>query len=157
MAKESAQKEGERFQDEEKTLKYVAIALVLRKMPQEKINKILKNFDEGEKQKIISCMQIKDIEKKVDPAVINEYIKDLKKNISLVTKPNSSEMIKSFKNLQTKYGEEEIINLTMFERPKIQEFLSNCLLGDASNVTKVELSPHIIKILYSYLRAKLAT
>ena len=156
MAQEAAKNEAEHFEDDEKTLKYIAIALMLRKMPPEKVNNILNNFDEAEKQKILACFQIDNLETKVEPIVINQYIEDLKRNISLNAKPDCSEIMKSFKSLQAKYGDEEIINITMFERPKIQEFLSACLLEDGSNVTKVELSPHIVKILYSYLRSKLA-
>jgi len=156
MAQESAQNEAGASQDDEKTLKYVAIALILKKMPQEKANKILEKMSEEERQRILSCLQIEDIESKVDPVVMNKYIQDLKKSISRISKPNQGELIRSFKKLQEKYGEEEIINLTMYERPKIQEFLSNCILEDASNITKVELSTHIVKILYNYLRIKLA-
>lgn len=156
MANESAEKEANAFQDDEKTMKYVAIALILKKMPEEKAQRILSGMGEEEKQRVFSCLNIPDLEKKVAPSVISQYIEDLKKSISLISKPSTKEMVKSFKLLQDKYGEEEIINLTMFERSKIQEFLSNCLFENNSNVTKVELSPYIVKILYSYLRNQLA-
>lgn len=156
MAKESAETEGSGIMDDEKTLKCLAIAMLLKKMPEAKANKILDNMDEEERNKILSCLQIEGLEQKVDPEIMRKYIKELNKNVSSFSRPDFSEMTKSFKALQAAYGEEEIINQTMFERPKIQEFLSICLLEDAPNVTKVELSPHIVKILYSYLRNKLA-
>ncbi len=156
MAEESVQTNVESVDNDEKTLKYVATALILKKLPKEKTNKILKSLGESEKQKILSCMQIENLEQKVAPEVINQYIQDLKKTLSLSTRPNKLEMVKSFKILQEKYGEEKIIDITMYERSKIQEFLSACLFEEGVNVTKVELSPYIVKILYSYLRSKLA-
>ncbi len=155
MAQESVQKRAESFQDDEKTLKYVAIAVMLKKMPPEKADRILEQMGEDEKQKILSCLQIQDLEKKVEPAIVNNYIRDLMKTVSVKAKPNSIEMVKSFKALRKSYGDESIINLTMFERAKIQEFLSACLFEEGVNVNKVEISPHIVKILYNYLGSRL--
>lgn len=156
MAQESAQSEAASFEDDEKTLKYIAIALMFRKMPKEKVLNILKSLDKDERQKIVSCMQIKELEKKVEPAVINEYIKDFQKKFTKSKKPRSNEMLKSFQALQAKYGDEDIVNLTLYERPRIQDFLSSCLLEDEVTAASIEISPYILKILYGYLKARLA-
>lgn len=156
MADESAKEDTNSIQDDEKMLKYIAIALMMKKMPKEKAAKVLANMNKDEKQRISSCLQIEDLEKKVAPSVINKYLKDLKKNLSLITRPSTHELAKLIKSLQEKYGEEDIINLTMYERSKIKDFLSVCMFEDSSNVTKVELSPYIVKILYSYLKNQLA-
>lgn len=155
MADESA-KQNVSPADDEKMLKFVAIALMLKKMPQDKVNNILKKFKEDEQQKILSCLNIQDLEKKVDAEIMSAYIRDLNKNIAAAAKPSSNEMIASFKTLQANYGEEEIINLTMDERPKIQEFLSLCLLDNATKISEIQLSPYIVKILHNYLKIKLA-
>lgn len=142
-------------EDEEKTMKYATIALFLKRMPPEKAQKVLQKMDEPQRQQIQSCLQIKDLEQKLDAQVIDTYIKDLQKNISSTSKPNVKELIKSFKKLQKEYGEEEIINLTMDERSKIQAFLSDCLFEGGANALKIKLSPYITKILYNYLRNKM--
>ncbi len=142
-------------EEEEKTLKYAAIAMVLKKMPEQKVKKILEKMGGSEKEKLQSFLQIENLEQKLDAQLVNKYLRDLKKNIFSNTKADSKELIKSFTNLQSKYGEEEIINLTMFERSKIQKFLSACLFEDGSNALKVELSPYISKILYNYLKTNL--
>ncbi len=141
---------------DEKSLKYLATALLLKKMPEERIEKILGKMDEVQQKKIRSCLQIEDLEKKLDASIINNYIKDLNKNIISIAKPKTGELIKAFKNLQTRYGEEEIINLTLYERSKIQKFLSDCMFETEKSPLKLELSPYIVKILYNHLRNKLA-
>jgi len=155
MAQEANDNEAS-FSDDEKTIKYVAIAMIFKKMPQQKVEKILEKMDENERQKIQSCLDIKDLEQKLDASLINKYILDLKRNISLKSKPDTNELLNSFKILQAEYGEEEIINLTIFERSKIQRILSFCLFESNSNTFNVELSSYIIKILYNYLKNKLA-
>lgn len=143
-------------EDDERTLKYVTVAMFLKKMPQEKAEKILKNMEESQRQQIQSCLGIKDLEQKIDSSIINQYINDLKKNISMHSKPGIKELIKTLKAFQEHYGEESIINLTIFERANVQKFLSDCLFEDNINACKTTLSPYIIKILCGYLNNKLA-
>lgn len=152
---ETEANEAPSVENDEKTMKYVTIAMFLRKMPPQKAEKILQNMDEPERQKIRSCLQIKDLEQKLDASIINGYIQDLKKNISINSKPGIKKLIKAFNALQEEYGEESIINLTINERAKIQHFLSDCLFEDGVNALKVKLSPYITKILYNYLNNKL--
>jgi len=155
MAKESTVQQVSAAEEDEKTLKYATIAMFLKKMPKEKAEKILAKMNEPERTQIMSCLQINDLEKKLDASVINNYIKDLKRNIASHSKPGVNDLVKSFKKLQSKYGEEEIIELTIFERAKIQNFLSDCLFNDNLKAIKIELSPYILKILYNYLKTKL--
>ncbi len=156
MAEESRRNATDSAEEKEKTMKYITIAMVLKKMPGKKVEKILENMDEVQRQKIQSCLQIKDLEQKLDASLINSYVRDLRKNIISIAKPKTDELIKFFKNLQSKYGEEEIINLTLYERSKIQKFLSDCLLENGSKAFSIEISPYIIKILYNHLKSKLA-
>lgn len=155
MAKDSGAGAKSSPEDEEKTLKRVAIALTLKNMPQSKVEGILANMDEAERQQIMQCLQIKDLEKKVDPRIMDSYMQDLQKNIALKARPSANALIKSFKALQAKYGPESIINLTIYERPKVQEFISSFLFENDEDKSKAELSPYITKILHNYLKSKL--
>lgn len=143
-------------EEEERTMKYITIALFLKKMPEEKAQKILDNMDETKREKIQSCLQIQDLEKKVDASIINDYIKELKKNINPLVKPKTTEFIGFLKDLCQKYGEESIINLTLYERTSVQKFLSEILFESDSKALNVELSSYIVKILYNHLRSKLS-
>lgn len=140
-------------EEDEKTLKYATIAILLKKLSPEKVAKVLSKVSEEERKNIESCMRVNDLESKLDGAVMNDYIRSLKKNLTANSKPSMNKFHKLFKQLQAKYGEEEIVNLTLFERSGVQHFLSDCLF---ENVIKFELSPHIVKILYNYLNSKLA-
>lgn len=153
MAEEQGGRVAGSPEEEEKTLKYVTIAMVLKKLPQQKVNSILEKLDETEREKITSCLQIENLEQKIDPTVMNRYVAELKNNISSISKPSNNDIIKSLKILQAKYGEEEIIDLTIFERSKIQKFISDCLF---ENTVKTDLSPYIAKIVYIYIKNKLA-
>ncbi len=153
MAKET---EGKVPNDnEETTLKYAALAIILKKLRPEKAESIMNTFGEEERLKIDQYLKIDNIEQKLDPSLINQYLSELKKVLSVISKPNSIELIKSIKNLGAKHREENLINTVSYERLKVLNYIENCLFDTTSKTLQLEFSPYIAKILYSYLQEKL--
>jgi hypothetical protein len=157
MAQEAGGGTASTPEEEEKTLKYATIAIVLKQMPKNKVNSILEKLGHEEREKILSCLKIEDIENKLDSSIIDKYLKELKKNLCIIKKPSSNEIVESMKKLQSRFSEEEIINLTLFERSEIQRFISDCLFEKSSKNVRIELSSYIAKIVYGYLSAKLVS
>jgi len=155
MAKEAGGAGVNALEDEEKTLKYASIAIVLQKMSREKVNKILENFNEEEQQFIQGYLNIENLEQKLDPALAYQYLADLKKNMASVVKPKMLEVVTNIKALSKEFTEEEIFNTISYERGKVLDFIETCIFEKTSKAVKVEFSPYIAKILYSYIKSKL--
>lgn len=152
MAKEST---GNVVADEDKIIKYAAIAIVLKKLSQEKVQRLLSSFSVEEQQQIFSYVNIENLEQKIDPALVYQYLIDLNKNIARIASPKSSEAIANIKALTKNFKEEEIVNTLSYERSKIIDYVETCLFESTPKALQVELSPYIAKILYSYIKSKL--
>ncbi len=154
MAKETS---GITNDSEDKVIKYAALAIVLKKMSKEKLDSIMANFSPEEQEKINSYMKIENLEQKMDPSLVYEYLEILKKNIADIAKPKNTEIVTSIKTLKKKYSEEEIFDTLSYERSFVLDYIETCLFEKAAKVAKLGFSPYIAKILYSYIKLKLAT
>lgn len=153
MAKETT---GKIVEDEEKIMKYAAIAIVLKKMPQEKIESLLSNFSEEEQQKINSYLNIEGLEQKIDASLVYQYLNDLKKNVANIARPRILETVAAIKALKKRFSDEEIFNTLSYERSLVLDFVEKCLFESTAKALKVEFSPYVAKILYSYVKTKLS-
>lgn len=153
MAKETT---GVQVDDEDKIIKYAAIAIVLKKLSKEKVKSLLSNFCEEEQQKINSYLKIEGLEQKIDATLVLQYLNDLKKNVSSIAKPKMTEVISAIKALKTKFGDEQIFDTLSYERSIVLDYAETCLFESASKALKVHFSPYIAKILYNYVKTKLA-
>lgn len=152
MAKETSESA---IDNEEKIIKYAAIAIVLKKMSKEKVESILSNFSPEEQQHINSYLSIEGLEQKIDPNLVYQQLKDLKKNVANITKPRILDAITSIKTLKKRFNDEEIFNTLSYERSLILNYVEICLFESTSRAAKIEFSPYIAKILYNYVKSKL--
>ena len=153
MAKESG---GSAIEDEDKIIKYAAVAIVLKKMSKEKVDSILSNFSPEEQQKINSYLNIEGLEQKIDPSLVYQYLTDLKKSVANIARPKITEVVAGIKALKKRFNDEEIFNTLSYERSVVLDYVETCLFESTSKALKVEFSPYIAKILYTYVKSKLA-
>ena len=153
MAKETT---GTVIDNEEKIIKYAAVAIVLKKMSKEKVNSILSQFSPEEQEQISSYLNIENLDQKIDPSLVYQYLKDLKKSVANIARPKISETIAGIKALKKRFNDEEIFNTLSYERSLILDYVETCLFESTSKALKVEFSPYIAKILYNYVKSKLA-
>ncbi len=128
----------------------------MKKLPPEKLESILSNFNPEEQQHIASYLKLEGLEQKIDPSIVYQYLKDLKKNITNIAKPKVSEIVSSIKGLKKKYSEEKIFDVLSYERSSVLDYVETCLFESTAKAVKVEFSPYIAKILYNYVKSKLA-
>jgi len=153
MAKEQS---STSIDDEEKIIKYASIAIVLRKMSKDKVGSILANFSEEEQKHIENYLNIENLEQKIDPSLVYQYLSQLKKSISDIAKPRSMEIIAGIKELKKRFKEEQIFNVLSHERSFVHEFLESCLFESSSKTLKLGFSPYISKIILHHIKSKLA-
>jgi len=152
MAKETS---GSLVEDEDKIIKYAAIAIVLKKMSKEKVQSLLSNFSPEEQQKITSYLNIEGLEQKVDPALVYQYLSDLKKNVSNIARPKMTETIAEIKALKKSFSDEQIFDTLSYERSLVLDYIETSLFESTSKALKFHFSPYIAKILYNYVKSKL--
>lgn len=141
---------------EEKIIKYAAFAIVLKKLPKEKIDKIVSKFSPEEQKYIMNYLQTEGLEQKLDPSIVHGYMQELKKTIAGITKPKLSKTISEIKALKKKFKDEKIFDLLSYERSSVLEFVENCLFEKKTKALKTGFSPFVAKILQEYLQSKLA-
>jgi len=152
MAKEQS---GGSIDDEEKIIKYASIAIVLKKMSKDKVDGILSNFSEEEQKHIANYLNIENLEQKMDPSLVYQYLSELKKNIADIAKPRSLEIIAGIKELKKNFKEEQIFNVLSHERSFIHEYMESCLFESTAKTIKLGFSPYIAKIILHYVKSKL--
>jgi len=152
MAKETT---GSIIENEDKIIKFAAVAIVLKKMSKEKVESILSNFSEEEQQQIHSYLNIEGLEQKIDPSLVYQYLKELKKNVANIAKPRILETVAGIKALKKRFSDEEIFNTLSYERSLILDYVETCLFESTQKALKVEFSPYIAKILYNHVKSKL--
>jgi uncharacterized protein (UPF0147 family) len=143
-------------EQEEKLLKCASLALVLKPMPKDKINKILSRFDQTTAQQIAYLINTPDLEKKIDLNVAHNFLSTFKQTFSAPNESKQSSLTKNkISSLVDLYDENIIIKHMNFERPIIQKFIKNCLSKESDKNKNKILSPYIIDVLYDHLVEKL--
>lgn len=129
-----------------KILKLVSVALLLKKMPQTKVESILNNFSQEDIQTILQYMQMPDLEQKVDKNIAMRCLQEIKthlpepKNIS--PEKVLSKMNKIFK-IAPKAKIETVISS---ERPGVKDFISKAQEGEYSHIP-----PKVANIIATHL------
>ena len=155
MAKENAPNNV--IGNEEKVIKYAAFAIVLKKLPKEKIDNILSGFSPEEQEYINNYLQVEGLEKKLDNSVVYEYLQELKQTVSGIAKPRITQVIANIKDLKQNYDDEEIFDIVGHERDMVIEFIESCLFEKTPKALKLDFSPYAARILYDYITAKLVS
>ncbi|MFH0702806.1 MAG: hypothetical protein V2B14_04620 [bacterium] len=141
---------------EEKTLKLISIAILLKSMHQEKAEKILANLAKEEANQIINFMKTPDLGKNLNQETITKFLNDFKKNLSLIQKDKKDPDLfaKNIKNLLNSYTEKDIKNIIKFERKNIKNYIEYCLTNNPS--LQARFSSYISQIIFNYLKLKLS-
>ncbi|OGI18451.1 MAG: hypothetical protein A2287_05550 [Candidatus Melainabacteria bacterium RIFOXYA12_FULL_32_12] len=140
--------------EEKKTIKYASIALLLKTLSDTKKDKILSALGSQEAEQIKMFMQIPDLESKVDPALIDQFLKDFKRNMSSIKRHIYSQS-NNIMSLKEQFTELEIKKVVQFERKKIKDYVDYCLVDIPTAYIPVEFSSQVSSIITNYIKSKL--
>jgi len=101
-------------------------------------------------------LNIEGLEQKIDPSLVYQYLTELKKSVANIARPKITEVVAGIKALKKRFNDEEIFNTLSYERSVVLDYVETCLFESTSKALKVEFSPYIAKILYTYVKSKLA-
>ena len=161
MAKESAEQNPEQEQPQQqeggsskendnsqKLLRLAAIAMLLRKMKNKNLGKILSKFDDVEGKAISSYIKIEGIEEAFDMDKINKFMHDFLMTIPEEAQAyNEKQTRKRYTELAKSVSEEELEAVLRPERSKVKKSLMN-----AKNVS--EMPSRVSNIVFEYIKDK---
>lgn len=129
-----------------KILKLVSVALLLKQMPQTKVEAILNKFSENDVQTIIQYMQMPDLEHKVDTNIAMRCLSEIKTHLPEPKNISPEKVLSRMTKLLKSVPKVKIDSVVSKERPKIKEFISKAQEGEFSH-----LPPKVANIIVQHL------
>lgn len=133
---------------QDKLLKLVALGMVLRKMPQDKIITILKKFDQKDAEIIIDAIKRPNIEKNLDPSITMHLLEEISSTLPIHNKITSTKVNKELSKIINDSNKPIILELLSNERSNIKEFVF------PSKGHQNVLPPQIGNVVCKYLKEK---
>ncbi len=127
---------------DKKTLKLAALAVVLKKLPEQKANQILNSLDKADVQHVINYMRMSNLEDRIDRQVMLKSLDEIKKMLPVADTVNVPKLLKRhYKTL--KLTPVELLNkIASKEREAVKDFIL-----DTKFQANETFSPHVIQSL----------
>lgn len=110
-------------QSDKKILKLVALAIILKNLPQEKAEEILKVLDKTDVQHVINYMKTSNIEDKIDHKLIIKSLEEMKEIIPLPETANTRKTVQKFHKLLEAAPPDVLSNIAINEREAVKDFI----------------------------------
>lgn len=127
---------------DKKTLKLAALAVVLKKLPEQKTNQILNSLDKADVQQVINYMRMSHLEDKIDRQVMLKALDEIRKMLPAADSVNVAKLLKRhYKTLKATPA--ELLNkIAAKERDAVKDFILNPKFS-----ANESFSPHVIQSL----------
>ena len=133
-----------------KLLKLVSFAMVLRSMPQDKVQTIINKFEKDDADILREYLKMDDLEHKLDQGVISKYLDEIKSNMPARNKVSMPKVIGKMKKLIKPNNKKFVTKLFEGERDALKRFVFP-EDGEQEIVT-----PRIADVVCRYLEEKLS-
>ncbi len=110
-----------------KLLKLVAVALLLKRVTDDRVQAILNNFEQDDAGTVLRYMYVDDLEQKVDPSVTMRVLEDIGKNLPSATEVNTNMLVERVKVVSAIMDRRQLESLVQLERPNVRRFVFNAL------------------------------
>ncbi len=136
--------------NEKKVLKLAALAIVLKKLPSDKIDDILKSLDSKDVQHVINYMKMPDIEDKIDRQVILKSIEEIKQVLPKSDRIDIPKLLKKYSKLIQSTPIDVLSEIALNERENVKDFI----LKSGTNAQE-NFSPFVIQSLVNIVEEKI--
>lgn len=133
-------------QENSKILKLVSVALLLKQMPQTKVEAILNKFNQDDIQTIIQYMQMPDLERKVDTNIAMRCLNEIKTHLPEPKNVSPERVLSKMSKLLRLIPKEKIESAVSKERAGVKEFVSKAAEGELSH-----LPPKVAGVIVQHL------
>ncbi len=108
---------------DKKVLKLAALAIVLKRLSQDKVDEILNGLDKTDVQHVINYMKMSDLENKIDHKVLIKSLEEIKKVIPEPQKVNTDMVLKRHRKLIKSTPVDLLSKIALKEREYVQDFI----------------------------------
>lgn len=110
-----------------KLLKLVTVALLLKRVDEEKVQSILERFDQETAGTVIKYMYVDGLEDKVDPTLTMKCLDEIAENLPGATEINKNKIVERVKAAAETYDKNKLELTLQLERQKVRRFVFNAL------------------------------
>lgn len=110
-----------------KLLKLVTVALLLKRVDEEKVQSILERFDQETAGTVIKYMYVDGLEDKVDPTLTMKCLDEIAENLPGATEINKNKLVERVKAAAENYDKNKLELALQLERQKVRRFVFNAL------------------------------
>ena len=136
--------------NDKKVLKLAALAIILKKLPEQKANEILGSLDKKDVQHVINYMKMSNIEDKIDHKVIIKSLEEIKKILPMHDVINVPKLIKNYHKLIKSTSPDVLSNIAINERESVREFILDTTFPAAD-----VFSPFVLQSLVTTIEEKI--
>ena len=147
---EDAQQDAAASFSDIKVLKLATFAMILQKMPKEKVDSILKRFSPEEASVLKDYISMDGLEAKIDSSITKKYISELKSSIPKPEKLDGNKIQNKLRKIVTKQNSAKINDIILDERQGIKQYIS-----DITERKDSYLPSALTNILYTHIAEKL--
>lgn len=109
--------------NDKKVLKLAALAIVLKKLPEQKANEILNNLSKIDVQHVINYMRMSNIEDKIDHQVIIKTLEEIKHIIPNEDILNIPKILKNYHKCIQNTSPDVLSTISIKEREAVKDFI----------------------------------
>lgn len=130
------------YNQDKKTLKLAALAVVLKKLPEQKANQILNSLDKADVQHVINYMRMSNLEDRIDRQVMLKSLDEIKKMLPVADTINVPKLLKRHYKTLKSTPVEVLSKIASKEREAVKDFIL-----DSKFQANEVFSPYVIQSL----------
>lgn len=135
---------------DKKVLKLAALAIVLKKLPEQRANEILNSLDKNDVAHVVNYMKMSDIENKIDHKVIIKSLEEIKKLIPEPDGVNVEKIMKKYRKILSLTPPDKLSRIAINERESVKDFILD-IKFPAADV----FSPYVLQSLTKSIEDKI--
>lgn len=135
---------------DKKVLKLASLAIVLKKIPQEKADMILKSLNQEDVVHILNYMKMSNLEDKIDHRIILNSLEEIKRIIPLEGSADSEKLLRRYYKLIKQTPVDKLSKISLGERENVKDFIL-----DIEFPSKEVFSQYVIQSLVNSVEEKI--
>lgn len=108
---------------DEKTLKFAALAIVLRRLDEDQARELLSAFGEEDSKNIFNFMKMSDLESKIEPALMLKALEEIKKIIPPPDTSSIQNILKRYYKVIKNTSPSVLNKISLKERENVRDFI----------------------------------
>ena len=131
-----------------KVLKLATVAMLFKRMNQDKVQTILNKFDQSDTEDVIKYMKLPNLAEKIGPQNALRCLKEIKEQIPKISDFSTTKIVKKIKNFASKYSANELDTILIKERIGVKRLVYTALEDKYYD----KIPPKVASIVATYLQ-----